>query len=88
LCGKKAAERSFTMPKKLIVSELNPSEIYPDPLGQAKGAAISNRLADMALAGDIPASRLFSNLPAAMERDVWEEVRREREEMNKRPPRD
>lgn len=70
------------MPKKLIPSELNPSEIYPDPLGQAKGAAIGSRLADIALAGDIPASRLFSNLPAAMERDVWTEVRREREEAN------
>lgn len=68
------------MPKKLIPSELNPSEIYPDPLGRAKGAAISNQLADIALAGDIPASRLFSGLPAAMERDIREEMRREREE--------
>ena len=72
------------MPKKLVASELNPSEIYPDPLGKAKGAAITNHLSDIALAGDIPASRLFSNLPAAMERDVWEEVRRERDELSGR----
>ena len=52
------------MPKKLIPSEMNLSEIYPDPLGRAKGAAITNPLTDIALAGDIPASRLFSNLPA------------------------
>lgn len=74
------------MPKKIIDSELNPSEVYPDPLGKAKGSAISNRLSDIALAGDIPASRLFSNLPAAMEREVWQEVRREREELNGRTP--
>jgi hypothetical protein len=43
--------------------------------------AIASRLADIALAGDMPASRLFANLSAAAERDVWTEVRREREEM-------
>lgn len=76
------------MPKKLCPSELNPSEIYPDPLGRAKGAAITSSLADIALAGDIPASRLFSNLPAAMARDVWNEVRREREETGFQTPSD
>ena len=35
------------MPKKLCPSELNPSEIYPDPLGRAKGAAITSSLADL-----------------------------------------
>ncbi len=74
------------MPKPLIPSELNPSEVYPDPLGKAKGYAITSQLADIALAGDIPASRLFSNLPAAMERDVWQEMRREREEATGRTP--
>lgn len=69
------------MPKKLIPSELNPSEVYPDPLGRAKGAAIIHPAADIALAGDIPASRLFANLPAAMERDIWREVRREQADM-------
>ena len=68
------------MPKKLIASEMNPSEVYPDPLGRAKGAAITSPLTDIALAGDIPASRLFSNLPAAMARDMREEARREWEE--------
>lgn len=74
------------MPKKIIPSELNPSEIYPDPLGRAKGAAISSALADMALAGDIPASRLFSNLPAALARDIHREVQREREDGEALPP--
>jgi hypothetical protein len=69
------------MPKKLMPSEVDPSEIYPDPLSKAEGAAIASRLADIALAGDMPASRLFANLTAATERDVWAEVRREREEM-------
>ena len=68
------------MPKKFIPSEMNPSEIYPDPLGRAKGAAITNPLTDIALAGDIPASRLFSNLPAAMVRDIQKEIRREWED--------
>jgi hypothetical protein len=77
-----AAERRAKMPKKIIPTETDPSEIYPDPLSKAKGAFISSQLADIALAGDIPASRLFSNLPAAIERDVWQEVRREREEMS------
>lgn len=65
------------MPKKLIPSEMNLSEIYPDPLGRAKGAAITNPLTDIALAGDIPASRLFSNLPAALARDIHREAKRE-----------
>lgn len=70
------------MPKKIIPTETDPLEIYPDPLSKAKGTVISSQLADIALAGDIPASRLFSNLPAAIERDVWQEVRREREKMS------
>ena len=65
------------MPKKLIPSEMNLSEIYPDPLGRAKGVAITNPLTDIALAGDIPASRLFSNLPAALARDIHREAKRE-----------
>ena len=69
------------MPKKIIPTEATPSEIYPDPLGKAKGSFISSQLADIALAGDMPASRLFTNLSTTVERDVWQEVRREREEM-------
>lgn len=69
------------MPKKLMPTEVDPSEVYPDPMRKAEGAAISNRLTDIALAGDMPASRLFASLTAAAERDVWSEVRREREEM-------
>ena len=74
------------MPKKLMPSEVNPSDIYPDPLSKAEGAVIANRLADIALAGDMPASRLFASLPAAIERDVRAEVRREWEEMNRGRP--
>jgi hypothetical protein len=76
----KPPKGGLTMPKKLIDTEMNPSEIYPDPLGRAKGSAITNPIADIALAGDLPASRLFSNLPAALARDMREEVRREWEE--------
>jgi len=68
------------MSKKLISSEQNPSEIYPDPLGRAKGSAITNPLTEVALAGDMPASRLFTNLPAALARDIRAEARREWEE--------
>lgn len=74
------------MPKKLFTSEMNPSEIYPDPLGRAKGAVITNPIADIALAGDIPASRLFSNIPASLARDIREEVRREWEEEHSSSP--
>ena len=70
------------MPRNFIPSELNPSEIYPDPLGRAKGAAIGRQLTDMALAGDIPASRLFANLAAVTERDIRREVQRERDAVN------
>ena len=68
------------MPKKLTDSELKPSEVFPDPLSRAKAAVIGNRLTDMALAGDMPASRLFSDLTTAQKRDIWQEVRRERED--------
>jgi hypothetical protein len=73
-------EKEFPMPKKLIASESCLSEIYPDPLGRAKGSAITNPLTEIALAGDMPASRLFANLPAALERDIRAEAKREWEE--------
>ena len=72
------------MSPKNSLSDLNPSDIYPDPIGKTKEATIASRLADIALAGDTPASRLFSNLSAVMDRDIWQEVRREREEMSYR----
>ena len=75
-----AVSKEIRMSKKLIASEMNPSEIYPDPLGRAKGSAVTGPMADIALAGDIPASRLFSNLPAALARDIRGEVKREWEE--------
>ena len=68
------------MPKKLIPSDMDPSEVYPDPVGLAKEGLIGTQRTDIALAGDMPASRLFASLPVAMERDIWTEVRRERAE--------
>ena len=74
------------MTKKLIHSEMNPSEIYPDPLGHAKGSAITHSLTDMALMSDMPASRLFSNLSADMARDIRREAKREWEEEHHSSP--
>lgn len=68
------------MSDPLNTPEINASEVYPDPLGIAKGVSMSLRLADAALAGDMPVSRLFSSLPASVERDVRREVREERRE--------
>ena len=73
------------MPRKFDPTEPDPAEIYPDPLGKVKGSFPSS-LTDAALAGDMPASRLFTNLSAALERDIWQEVRRERGELGKNPP--
>lgn len=70
------------MVNKLISRETPTSEYYPDPIQKAKATAISSQLADMALAGDMPASRLFANLPAAVERDIWQEILRERKEIS------
>ena len=69
------------MPKNPLPSEPSPFDPYPDPLGRARGAAVSDQLTDMALAGDMPASRLFISLPISTARDIRAEVRREREEM-------
>ena len=65
------------MSKKLVHVGLKPSEILPDPLGQAKGAAITDPRTDMASAWDVPASRLFSGLVADTERDIRREAKRE-----------
>ena len=66
------------MSKKLTPSDLIPSEVYPDPLGLANEAAIYRGLTDIALAGDMPASRLVSNLTASLERDIRGETEREK----------
>jgi hypothetical protein len=66
------------MSKKLNPFEPNPSEVYPDPLGIAKRSAIFHGLTDIALAGDMPASRLFSSLPASLERDIRGEMEQEK----------
>ena len=75
------------MPKKLIPRDMDPSEVYPDPVGLAKEGLVGTQLTDIALAGDMPASRLFASLPAATEWDIWAEVRREREELQRGEPR-
>ena len=66
------------MPKKPNDTETNPFGIYPDPISRAKAVAVTDPLVDLALAGDMPASRLFSALPTAAERELLTEVRRER----------
>ena len=68
------------MPKNPIPSDSPPLDPYPDPLGRVRRAAVSDRLTDMALAGDMPASRLFASLPVSLARDIRAEMRREREE--------
>lgn len=68
------------MPKKFGVSPLDPLEIYPDPFSKAKETAKIARLTDEALAGDMPASRLFAQLPAEVARDVRRDTERERAE--------
>ena len=68
------------MSKKIMPPEFDPLDIYPDPLGIAEKPALFHNLTDAALAGDMPASRLFSNLLASTERDVRGEMVRERRE--------
>ena len=63
--------------KKRVSMEPMPSESLPDPLSQAKGAAITDPRTDMASAWDVPASRLFSGLVADTERDIRREAKRE-----------
>lgn len=77
--GNRGKER-LMMPKNPILSEVPPFDPYPDPLGRARGAAVSDPLTDIALAGDMPASRLFATLPVSLARDIRAEMRREREE--------
>lgn len=67
------------MPKKFGASPFDPLETYPDPLSEARQAAKIARLTDEALSGDMPASRLFSSLPATVARDVKRETEGERE---------
>lgn len=72
---------SIICQKKWMHPELNPSEIYPDPPGLVKRSAILHSLTDIALAGDMPASRLFSNLTISLERDIRGEIEREKRSM-------
>lgn len=68
------------MPKNPIPSDESPLDPYPDPLGRVRRAVASDSLTDMALAGDMPASRLFATLPVSLARDIRAEMRREWEE--------
>ncbi len=74
------------MPKKFGVSPFDPLEPYPDPFSEAKKAAKISRLTDRALAGDMPASRLFSTIPTSMVRDVRRETEQERETLSDEDP--
>ena len=75
------------MPKKPTFTEMFPSEIYPDLLGHPPSAALSGHLSDIALAGDIPLSRLFSALPASVAQDIQREAKRAWEEEHNAAPR-
>ena len=75
------------MPKKPYPSEIFSSEIYLDLLGHPPCVAITDHLTDIALAGDIPVSRLFSNLPASVAQDIQREAKREWEEEHRASPR-
>ena len=68
------------MTENFEVVDLAPSETYSDPIGKAKARSISYRFADSALAGDMPVSRLFSNVSSTLLRDIFHETRRERAE--------
>ena len=70
------------MSKNPILLGINFSEIYPDPLSLAAESALRHSLTDVALAGDMPASRLFSNLTASLERDIRGEMERERRDLS------
>lgn len=65
------------MPRKPIASELNPWDIYPDPLGRAKGAALIHPIADLTPTEGVPLSLSFPELPAAIEQDVLPKARQE-----------
>ncbi len=68
------------MPKKLIHDLYDPSDIYPDPLGRAKGMAIYHSLADVAIADTeaATATRLFANIAGDATRDIRLEATAER----------
>ncbi len=66
------------MPKKLIHDLYDPSDIYPDPLGRAKGMAIYHSLADVAITDMGAATRLFANSAGDLERDIRLETTAER----------
>lgn len=68
------------MSKKPMLPEEPASDIYPNPLERSKGVSMTNPMTDLALAGDMPASRLFTSLPAAVARDIRIEAKREWEE--------
>ncbi len=74
------------MPKKFGASPFDPLDIYPDPISEAAQSAKIARLTDEALAGDMPASRLFSSLPASVARDVKRETERERAQVLPKDP--
>lgn len=72
--------KEIFMPKTNMPPRLDPVGIHSDPLGIAEKPALFHNLTDMALAGDMPASRLFSNMSVSLERDVRGEMIRERRE--------
>lgn len=76
------------MPDQIIPPEGNMHKVYRNPLGRGQGAAITNPVLDTALAGDMPASRVFTNLPADIARDIRAEAKREWEELHNSSPKE
>lgn len=68
------------MPKNPLPEESKLQSPYPDPLQKGRNRSMADRLADVALVGDQPTSRLFSSLPTAIEQRLWDQLRQEREE--------
>ena len=74
------------MPDQIIPPEEDMHKIYRSPLGRGKGANPTNPVLDTAPAGDMPVSRVFSNLPADIAEDIRAEARREWEELHDSTP--
>ncbi len=66
------------MPKSILPPEGEPSKVYPDPFGQAKGTVVVDYLSDIAAVGTIPAARTFTDLPTHVLRDIDKDKREER----------
>jgi hypothetical protein len=75
------------MSDPLNTPEITTLEVYSDPLSLAKGRSMYLRMAETALAVDIPLLRVLVNLSVPLGMDTRWEARGEREEAgNPRDP--